>query len=86
MANLVSDGFNAVQATGERVRDGVGAVATSLRDEIDGLRHHGEHASRRPKRSAWRVRVIELVASIAGAVAAYVVSRLVRSRLRARGE
>jgi hypothetical protein len=86
MADIVSDGFNAVQATGQRVRDGVGAAATGIRGEIDSLRHHAEHAPRRDKRSVWQLRLIELVASIAGAVAAFIVSRLVRGGLRARGE
>lgn len=86
MPHVVSDGLTLVQSTGARVRDGVGTVASGLRDELDAVRQHGEktaaHARRNP---VWRARMVELAASAAGAAAAFLVSRLVRALLHGQG-
>jgi hypothetical protein len=97
MTNLVSDGLSLAQATGQRVRDGVGAVATGIREEagavahgigdvIDAAAQHGEPAAHKREPSAWRMRSVELAASAAGALAAFFVSRLVRARLHHHGK
>jgi hypothetical protein len=96
MAHSVSDGIALAQTTGQKVRDGVGAAATGIRgemehvahgirEEIDGLRHHESAAHKREQhahreRSGWPARMVKLAASAAGAMAAFFVSRLVRSR------
>lgn len=107
MTQIHNDGRNLAQTTGQRVRDGVGAVASGIRneagavasgirneagavasgirDEIGGLRHSEPAAHKRP-RSVMRTRLEELVASLAGALAAFLVSRLVRARFRAHGK
>jgi hypothetical protein len=85
MAQLVGDGLTMAQATGQRVRDGVGAVASGIREEVDAVRRHGEHAAHARPHSVWRARLIEVAAAVAGSLAAFVVSRLVRARLRGSG-
>jgi hypothetical protein len=98
MTNVVSDGLGRVQATGQKVREGVGtavtglrgemgAVAHGVREEIDGIRQHAEHpTAHKRERSAWAGRLVGLAASAAGAAVAFVVSRLVAAALRRRGE
>lgn len=93
MTHIVSDGLTLVQATGARVRDGienaasgirseVGAVAGGLREEVETVRRRSEKSAARARmRSGWRARIVQLVASAAGAVAAWLVSRLVQTRL-----
>lgn len=94
MAHSVSDGIALAQTAGQKVRDGVGAAATGIRgemehvahgirEEIDGVRHHESAAHKqhaRRERSGWPSRTVKVAASAAGAVAAFFVSRLVRSR------
>jgi hypothetical protein len=98
LTNRVSDGLGKVQATGQKVRDGVGALATGVRDEagtaahgiqegIGEIWHHREHSTtQKRKQSAWTTRAVQLAASAAGALAAFVVSRLVRGMLGRHGE
>ena len=96
MTNVVNEGLGRVQATGQKVREGVGAVATGIRQEMGAVAHGigdvidaaGQHAepAHKKERSAWMARGVELVASAAGALAAFVVSRLVRSRLSRNGK
>jgi len=85
MTHSLSDGLTLAQTTGQKLRDGVGSMAHGIREEMDGIRHHAESAAREQKQSAQRTRMIELAASVAGAVAAFVVSRLVSSRLTRHG-
>lgn len=98
MTHNVSDGIALAQTTGQKVRDGVGTVATGIRDEmghvahglreeIDGIRHQepaahkkDQHAHR--ERSGRPAQMVKVAAPAAGAVAAFLVSRLVRSRQR----
>ncbi|NUP48403.1 MAG: hypothetical protein HOW97_14010 [Catenulispora sp.] len=89
MTHMVSDGITLAQATGQRVRDGVGAVASGIREEVGAVRQladHGEHGRHSKARSLWRTRLVEVTASVAGALAAFVVSRLVRAWLHEAGK
>jgi len=105
MAHVVSDGLTLVQATGQKVRDGVGTAATGIRseigavangiqheigwihDEIDHLRHSvpAAHKQDQHKGPVPPALAAELLASVAGGLAAFFVSRLVRSRLDQHG-
>ena len=96
----VSDGLTRVQTTGQKVwkrvgplatgiRGEVGSAAHGLREEIDGVRHHGGQAARKRwprglrkqrKQSGWAARVVKLAGSLGGAATAFFISRLVRSR------
>lgn len=98
MTHVVSDGLKPVRAAGQKVREGAGAAATSVRGEagaavhgvhegIDGLRQHAEHpAAHKPVQPAWKAGVVELAVSAAGALAAFFVRRLVRAMFRRHGE
>lgn len=89
MTHMVSDGITLVQATGQRVRDGVGAVAGGIRQEVEAVRQHadhGEHGRHSKARPIWRAPLVEVTASVAGALAAFVVSRLVRAWLHEAGK
>lgn len=96
MTDVVNDGLGLVQATGRKVRDGAGAVATGVRREADavahgvrqeigGVRRHGHPAHHR-QQPGWRARLIGLAASVAGAVVAFFVSRMVRAMLSREGK
>lgn len=98
MAHVVNDGLGLVQTTGQKVRDGVGAVASGVRDEvgvvtngvreeIGGIRQHAEHpAAHKRKQSAGTARLVGLAASAAGVLAVFGVGRLVRTKPRRHGE
>lgn len=85
MTHVVNDGLSLAQATGRKLRDGVGAVAMGVRDQV-GAAAHLEPAAHKPERPASLTRLAGLVASAAGALTAFFVSRLVRSRLNRHGK
>lgn len=97
MTHVVNDGLELVQATGRRMRDSAGAVATGVRreagavahgvrEEMDGIRQHGHPAAHHRQRPGWGARLIGLAASVAGAVAAFLVSRTVRAMFSRKGK
>ena len=88
MTHMVNDGLGVVQATGQKVAGGVSAVASGIRDGAGAVAHgirDGIDRDSRHDKSGRLTGVAELTASIAGAVAAFFVSRLVRARLSRHG-
>jgi hypothetical protein len=81
MTHIVGDGLTKVQTAGQRVRNGAVAAASELRGEPTAARRRADSVGS-PESAALHSRLIELVSSLAGALAAFVVSRLVRARLR----
>lgn len=91
MTHLVDDGIGLIHTAGQKVRDGVGAAATGVRDGINDIRQHGEHLvehkrDHKREHSEWMAHTIETVAAAAGALAAFFVSRTVRTVLHRRSK
>lgn len=75
MTNIVDEGVGLLQAAGHKMQDGVTAVQKQARKQ-----------TKKRKKSAGTKRTIEVVASVVGAVAAFFVSKRVRSQLGRRGQ
>lgn len=80
MTQVVTEGKELVHATGQKVRDTVGksAFGKAAKKSTAGKSTFWK--------SAFRAPIVEVTASAAGAVTAFVVSALLRGRLRRSGE
>jgi len=79
MNQIVSDGIHVVRETGQKMRHGVEHAADGVKHEMHGVRERfGPHKPSRWQRMS--AHGLQLVLSTVGAVAAFVVSVLIRGR------